>query len=85
MTRSEQAAFNAGVEAMRQMAMIAAITIENRDDAREVRQQAAVAALHGLAEGAKAVFLEASAPLNYCFPADLNNETGNSANTRTGS
>jgi len=57
MTRSEQAAFNAGVEAMRQMAMIAAVTIENREDAREVRQQAAAAALQGLAEGAKTLLL----------------------------
>lgn len=55
MTPREQAAFNAGVEAMRQMAMIAAVSIEVRDDAREVRQQAAAAALHGLAEGAMAL------------------------------
>lgn len=53
MTPREQAAFNAGIEAVRQMAMAAAITIEVRDDARELRQQAAAAALHGLAEGAK--------------------------------
>lgn len=53
MTPREQAAFNAGVEAVRQMAMAAAVTIEVRDDARAVRQQAAAAALHGLAEGAK--------------------------------
>lgn len=53
MTSREQAAFNAGVEAVRQMAMTAAVTIEVRDDARAVRQQAAAAALHGLAEGAK--------------------------------
>jgi len=53
MTPREQAAFNAGIEAVRQMAMAAAVTIEVRDDARELRQQAAAAALHGLAEGAK--------------------------------
>lgn len=59
MTPREQAAFNQGVEAMRQMAMTAAVTIEVRDDAREVRQQAAAAALHGLAEGAKVLLLGA--------------------------
>ena len=52
MTAREQAAFNAGVEAVRQMALIAAVTIEARDDAREVRQRAATAALQGLAAGA---------------------------------
>ncbi|GEP06034.1 hypothetical protein [Methylobacterium oxalidis] len=55
MTPREQAAFNAGIEVMRQMAMAAAVTIEIRDDAQEVRQRAAVAALQGLAEGAKAL------------------------------
>lgn len=53
MTPNEQAAFAAGVEAMRQMAMIAAVTIETRDDAGALRQRAAAAALHGLAEGAR--------------------------------
>ena len=53
MTERERAAFNAGVEAVRQMAMIAAVTIECRDDAREVRQRAAAAALQGLADGAR--------------------------------
>ena len=57
MTPREQAAFRAGIETMRQMAMAAAVTIEVRDDAREVRQQAAAAALHGLAEGAKVLLL----------------------------
>ena len=57
MTPREQAAFNAGIEAMRQMAMIAAVTIEVRDDCREIRQQAAAAALHGLAEGAASLLL----------------------------
>lgn len=57
MTPREQAFFNAGVEAMRQMAMIAAVSIEVRDDAREIRQQAAAAALHGLAEGATALLM----------------------------
>jgi hypothetical protein len=66
MTPSEKAAFNAGVEAMRQMAMVAAVTIEVRDDAAELRQRAAAAALHGLAEGAASLLLvpkpDAAAP-----------------------
>jgi len=56
-TAREQSAFAAGVEAARQMAMVAAVTIEVRDDAGEVRQRAAVAALQGLADGLKATFL----------------------------
>ena len=55
MTPNEQAAYAAGVEAVRQMALIAAITIETRDDAQRLRQRAAAAALKGLAEGAKAL------------------------------
>jgi uncharacterized membrane protein YqiK len=51
MTSREQAAFAAGIETARQMALTAAVSIEVRDDAREVRQQAAAAALQGLAEG----------------------------------
>lgn len=50
-TARERAAFTAGIEAARQMALIAAVTIEVRADATEVRQQAAAAALQGLAEG----------------------------------
>jgi hypothetical protein len=57
MTPREQAAFVAGIETARQMAMTAAVTIEVRDDAGELRQQAAVAALQGLAGGLKATFL----------------------------
>ena len=82
MTASEKAAFNAGIQAMRQMAMIAAVTIESREDAREVRQQAAAAALHGLSEGAKALLLEPAPQSNYCLPADQNNEPTVSANTQ---
>jgi hypothetical protein len=51
MTPREQAAFAAGIETARQMALTAAVTIEVREDAGAVRQQAAVAALQGLAEG----------------------------------
>ena len=57
MTPREQAAFRAGIETMRQMAMAAAVSIEVRDDASETRQRAAVAALQGLAEGARLAFL----------------------------
>ena len=57
MTAREQAAFTAGVETARQMALTAAVTLEVRNDAREVRQQAAAAALHGLAAGLKVAFL----------------------------
>ena len=57
MTRREQAAFSAGIETARQVALTAAVTIEIRDDANELRQQAAAAALQGLAEGLKATFL----------------------------
>lgn len=63
MTPREQAAFAAGIETARQMALTAAVTIEVREDAGAVRQQAAVAALQGLAEGLR------------CIQADLNNLT----------
>ena len=49
------------------MALIAAISIEVRDDASEVRQRAAVAALQGLAEGAKATFIDPPNPLIQIF------------------
>lgn len=58
MTPREQAAFAAGIQAARQAAMTAAVSIEIRDDAREVRQQAAAAALHGLAAGLKVAFID---------------------------
>ncbi|MDP4027077.1 hypothetical protein Q8W71_31290 [Methylobacterium sp. NEAU 140] len=51
MTPGERSAFAAGIEAARQMAVAAAVTLEIREDARDVRQQAAAAALQGLAEG----------------------------------
>ncbi|WP_036266261.1 hypothetical protein [Methylobacterium sp. 10] len=53
MTPREQAAYLKGILDAREFATIAAVTIEARDDHREVRQQAASAALHGLAEGLK--------------------------------
>ncbi len=51
MTSPEQAAFAAGIETARQMALTAAVTIEVRDDAGEVRHRAAVAALQALRRG----------------------------------
>lgn len=50
-TARECAASTAGIETARQMALTVAVTIEVRSDANEVRQQAAAAALQGLAEG----------------------------------
>ena len=57
MTPRERAAFNAGIEAVRQMALTTAVTIEVRDDASRVQHQGAVAALQALAEGAKDLML----------------------------
>ena len=57
MTPREQAADNASIDAVRHAALIAAITIQTRDDAGEVRHRAAAAALHGLADGAVALIL----------------------------
>ncbi|GJE14455.1 hypothetical protein FOHLNKBM_5530 [Methylobacterium longum] len=51
----ERAAFTTGIEAARQMALTAAVTIEVCDDAREIRQQAAAAALQGFAEGLRSL------------------------------
>lgn len=62
MTSREQAAFNAGIQTARQMALTAAVTIEVRDDAGDLRQRAAVAALQGLAEGLRATFIDAAHP-----------------------
>lgn len=62
MTPRERAAFTAGIEAARQAALVAAVTIETRADANEVRQQAAAAALQGLAEGLRALMQSAEEP-----------------------
>jgi hypothetical protein len=53
----ERAAYNAGVEAVRQAALIIAATIEVQDGSQGPRHQAAVAALQALAEGAKDLML----------------------------
>ncbi|MCJ2101974.1 hypothetical protein MKK82_24455 [Methylobacterium sp. E-046] len=60
MASREQAAFVAGIETARQMALTAAVTIEVREDGAAVRQQAAAVALQGLAAGLHAAFLDAS-------------------------
>ncbi|MCJ2084655.1 hypothetical protein MKK88_01410 [Methylobacterium sp. E-005] len=51
LTPAGSTAFVAGIETARQMALTAAVTMETQDDAAAVRQQAAAAALQGLAEG----------------------------------
>ena len=53
LTPSEIAAFHAGVRHAAEMALIAALTIELRPDADQIRQRAAVEALRGLADGLK--------------------------------
>ena len=53
MNALERAAYNAGVQAVRQAALIIASTIEAQDGSQGPRQQAAVAALQALAEGAR--------------------------------
>lgn len=52
-----RAAYNAGIEAVRQMALTMAVTIDVGDDASRVQHQAVVAALQALAEGAKDLIL----------------------------
>lgn len=57
MDTRERVAYNAGVEAVRQAALVIAATIEAQDGSQGPRQQAAVAALQALAEGARALML----------------------------
>ncbi|MFE1603336.1 hypothetical protein [Methylobacterium sp. ID0610] len=57
MTARERDAYIAGVRDVLDMALAAAVTIEARPDAQDLRQRAAVAALQGLAEGARAFLL----------------------------
>lgn len=80
MTPREQAAFMAGIEVARQMALTAAVTLEVRDDARELRQQAAAAALQGFAAGLKIAFLDPPAdqvPMRRVFEP-ISAQTGDS-------
>lgn len=53
MTPRDLAAFNAGLRHAADMALISALALELRFDAAHTRQQAAIAALRGLAEGLK--------------------------------
>lgn len=59
MTPREVEAYNTGIRAVLDMATIAAVTIETRDDSQGIRQRAAAAALQGLAEGAKSLLVGA--------------------------
>lgn len=54
MTPRELAAYRAGLRQAADLALVAALAIELRDDAGELRQRAAIEALRGLAEGLKA-------------------------------
>lgn len=54
MTTRELAAYRAGLRQAAEHARVAALSIELRDDAGELRQRAAIEALRGLAEGLKA-------------------------------
>ncbi|MCJ2066140.1 hypothetical protein MKK63_26075 [Methylobacterium sp. J-088] len=74
-TARERAAFTAGIETARQMALTAVVTIEVRDDAGRVQHQAAVAALQALAEGTRDLMLEATGIKNHCNPVVQNNGT----------
>lgn len=58
MTPNETAAFHAGIKHAAEMALIAALHIELRPDADQVRQRAAIEALRGLAEGLKGALHE---------------------------
>lgn len=53
MTEREHAAYHAGLRQAADMALVAALTLEMRDDGAEIRQRAAIEALRGLAEGLK--------------------------------
>lgn len=55
MSPRELAAFNAGLRHAADLALISALALELRPDAAHTRQQAAIAALRGLAEGLTAV------------------------------
>lgn len=54
MTERERAAYHAGLRQAADMALVAALTLEMRNDGAEIRQSAAIEALRGLAEGLKA-------------------------------
>lgn len=72
MTRAETTAYNAGIETVRQMALIAAVSLEVRDDGQAIRQKAAAAALLGLADGAKTLLLNDEPGGPACSLPDIN-------------
>lgn len=76
MTPREQAALAAGIETARQMALADAVTVGVRGDAREVRQQAAAAALQGLTEGLWALALEPTGRPAHCISAVISTNPG---------
>lgn len=53
MTDRELAAYRAGIRHSADLALIAALELELRDDGGKLRQRAAIEALRGLAEGLK--------------------------------
>lgn len=54
MTARDFAHYRAGLRQAAEMALLSALALELRDDAGALRQQAAIEALRGLAEGLKA-------------------------------
>lgn len=77
MTPRERAAYNAGIAQMRTMATIAAVTLENRPNTDDLRHRAAAAALHGLAEGARALIPFKPDPIAVALRI-ITDETGSS-------
>jgi hypothetical protein len=58
MTKTERAAYNAGIKAAINAAQIVAITIETAEDAGTFRKQVAAETLASFAEGAKGLMLK---------------------------
>ena len=70
MTPHEIAAFNAGIRAAREAALVVAITLETREGSTCVRDRAAVQALRGFADGLDALVLGREAdPMQRVFAA----------------
>ena len=70
MTPREIAAFNAGIRAAREAALIVAITLETREGSTCVRDRAAIQALRGFADGLDALVLGREAgPMQRVFAA----------------
>lgn len=71
MTPTQQVAFHAGIRHAAEMAQVAALQIELRPDANNLRQRAAIEALRGLAEGLNAAFSNDQAQENSSVSAPL--------------